>query len=86
MDYGQSTAGGTVTLRFDGTETIDTDALASTPCSMEYDLTIDANTSLSFVFAQCYFSPVGPAIKGPTAITRDYTWIAANDGTRGVSR
>ena len=81
MDYAQSTGGGSLTLRFSGAEGIDADALAATPSSVEYDLTIDANTTLSFLYPQCFFKPVGPAIQGPGAMTRDFTFIAANDGT-----
>ena len=81
MDYGQATGGGSLTLRFSGTEGVDADAFAATPSSVEYDLVLDANTSLSFLYPQCWFKPVGPAIQGPGAITRDFSFIAGNDGT-----
>lgn len=80
IDVNQATGGGSLTLRFSGAEGIDTDAVSQTYSTVEYDLTIDANTSLAFLYPRAFFRPIGPAIRGPTAITRDYTFIAANIG------
>ena len=80
LDYGQATGGGSVTLRFTGIEGIDAVALAVTPLSLSYSLTSGTST-LTFTFPNCYFKPVGPAVSTPDAITRDYTFIAANLGT-----
>ena len=77
LDYGQSTGGGSVTLRFTGMEGIDAIAQAVTPSSLVYSLTGGAN-SITFTYPNCYFTPVGPAITTPDAISRDYTFIAAN--------
>ncbi len=77
LDYGQSTGGASVTLRFTGIEGVDAVAAAATPLSFVYSLTSGVNV-LTFTYPNCYFSPTGPSITTPDAITRDYTAIAAN--------
>ena len=84
IDIAQATASGTVTLRFYD-DAIQTVAKSFTASALELNWTLDANTSIAFLMAQTYFQAKGPAVQGPEAITREYSWQAGNDGTAGVS-
>ncbi|AWV21713.1 Hypothetical protein RADP37_04827 [Roseomonas mucosa] len=84
IDFGQCTASGAVTLRFYD-DAIQAAAKAFTASALELSWAIDVNTSIAFLLGQTYFQAKGPAVTGPGAITRDYSYQAGNDGTAGVS-
>lgn len=80
IDFGQSGASGTVTLRFRD-HTLRADAFARTPASLSYALTIDANTSVTFTFPRAFLAAQGNQVEGPRGISQQFRFVASYDGT-----
>lgn len=80
IDFGQSSASGTITLRFKD-HTMRTDATNRTPVALAYALTIDSNTSVTFNFPRAFLASQGNPVEGPRGISQAFRFMAAYDGT-----
>jgi len=80
IDYGESTGGGQITARF-ADHTLRQAAIDGTFSSVSFALTIDANTSITFLYSRCRLKPVGTAVDGPGGITQAFDFTASYDPT-----
>lgn len=83
IDLGTSTAGGDLRVRFADT-TLKTQAVAGTPCSLEYGFAVSATKSIKFEFPRVFLSRPGIEISGPGGIELPVSWQAAFDTTIGA--
>ncbi|MBK1656844.1 phage tail tube protein [Paracraurococcus ruber] len=80
IDFGQRQGSGELTLRFrDYTQV--TLATNGTATSVEYSLTIDANTSITFLYPRVFFQRQKRPVDGPRGISINLPFIAAYDST-----
>lgn len=84
IDFGQSGASGTLTLRFKD-HTLRSDANNRTSVALAYALTIDANTSVTFTFPRAFLAAQGNPIEGPRGISQQFRFVAAFDATAATS-
>jgi len=84
IDFGQSSASGTITLRFKD-HALRTDATNRTAVALAYALTIDSNTSVTFNFPRAFLASQGNPVEGPRGISQAFRFIAAYDGTATTS-
>jgi hypothetical protein len=82
IDFGNFTAGGDLRIRFRD-NTLKTQAIASTPCSLEYSFTISATKLIKFEFAEVYLSRPGVELSGPAGLELPVTWEASFGATAG---
>lgn len=80
VDFGQSTVEGQISVRY-ADDTLHADAIANTPKSLEYTLTINPNLSLSFLFPRAFLQRAGVPVEGPTGLTAQHTFRASYDAT-----
>lgn len=84
IDFGQSGASGTLTLRFKD-HTLRTDASNRTAVALAYALTIDANTSVTFNFPRAFLAAQGNPIEGPRGVSQQFRFVAAWDTTAATA-
>lgn len=84
IDFGQSGASGTLTLRFKD-HTLRTDANNRTSVALAYALTIDANTSVTFNFPRAFLAAQGNPIEGPRGVSQQFRFVAAWDTTAATA-
>lgn len=84
IDFGQSGASGTLTLRFKD-HTLRTDATNRSAVALAYALTIDANTSVTFNFPRAFLAAQGNPIEGPRGVSQAFRFVAAFDGTAATA-
>ena len=84
IDFGQSGASGTLTLRFKD-HTLRADATNRTAVALAYALTIDSNTSVTFTFPRAFLAPQGNPIEGPRGVSQAFRFVAAYDGTAATA-
>lgn len=84
IDFGQSSASGTITLRFKD-HTLRTDANNRTSVALAYALTIDSNTSVTFNFPRAFLAAQGNPVEGPRGISQSFRFIAAFDSSSATS-
>lgn len=84
IDFGQSGASGTLTLRFKD-HTLRTDANNRTAVALAYALTIDANTSVTFNFPRAFLAAQGNPIEGPRGVSQQFRFVAAWDTTAATA-
>lgn len=82
IDFGNFTAGGDLRIRFRD-NSLKAQAIASTPCTLEYSFTISATKLIKFEFAEVYLSRPGVEISGPAGLELPVTWEAAFGATAG---
>lgn len=58
-----------------------TDAIAGTPCALNYQLLIDANKSLLIELPRVILTPIGPRLEGPMGVDLPVRGIASFDAT-----
>jgi len=80
IDYGESTGGGQITIRF-ADHALRQAAIDGTFASVSYALTIDANTSITFLYPRCRLRPVGTSVEGPGGISQQFDFTASFDPT-----
>ena len=80
VDFGQSKGSGEVQLRFKDNTQVDL-AIAKTPVSIEYSLTLNANTSIAFLYPRAFLQRRGRAVEGPRGVSMTMPFIAGYDPT-----
>jgi hypothetical protein len=80
IDAGESTGGGSITARF-ASHTLRTASIANTAASISFAYTIDANTSVTFLYPRCFLEPITTAVEGPSGITQQFNFTAAFDAS-----
>lgn len=83
IDLGQSTAGGNLRIRY-ADNTLKTQAIAGTPCALEYGFSISATKAIKFEFPRVLLSRPGVEISGPGGIELPVDWQAEYDATVGA--
>lgn len=83
IDLGQSTAGGDLRIRY-ADNTLITQAIAGTPCALEYAFSISATKSIKFEFPRVLISRPGVEVTGPGGIELPVSWQADFDATVGA--
>lgn len=78
VDEGLVTASGSLTVRFSD-DTLITDAIAQTSCSLALALTISSVKSLAFTFPRVFLGRPSIPVSGPGGIEVQYPWQAAHD-------
>jgi hypothetical protein len=82
VDEGSTSAGGDLRMRFSD-NSISTQAIAGTPCSLEYGFSITATKSVAFLFPRVFLSRPRVGVNGPGGIELPVSWQAAYDMTAG---
>lgn len=82
IDLGQSTANGSLTVRF-ADNTLAATAIAGTPVALNYGFTISATKSITFKFPRVFLSRPGVSVSGPGGIDMPVQWSASYDATAG---
>jgi hypothetical protein len=82
VDYGNFTADGDLRVRFT-TNDLKTQAMAGTPCALEYGFQISPTKALKFEFPRVFLSRPGVQVSGPAGIELPISWRAAFDPTVG---
>lgn len=80
IDYGESTGGGSMTVRF-ASHTLRSAAIAGTAASVSFAYTIDSNTSVTFLYPRCTLEPITTAVEGPGGITQQFNFTASYDSS-----
>ncbi|MFH5927152.1 phage tail tube protein [Roseomonas xinghualingensis] len=82
VDLGSSGASGDLRVRF-ADNSLKTQAVGGTPCSLEYGFSITATKSISFLFPRVFLSRPRAEVNGPGGIELPVSWQAAYDATAG---
>ena len=80
VDEGNTSCGGDLRVRFADTS-LKTQALAGTPCSLEYGFSITATKSIAFLMPRVFLSRPRTEVSGPGGIELPVSWQAAYDAT-----
>lgn len=82
IDLGTAAASGQLVTRWADNTLLDL-AAAGTAITLEFSLTIDANTFLTFYMGEVYLSRPGLPVSGPGGIQITYDWQAAYKASDG---
>lgn len=80
VDAGNTSGNGDLRVRFSD-NTLKTQAVAGTPCSLEYGFSITATKAISFLFPRVFLSRPRTEVNGPGGIELPVSWQAAYDPT-----
>jgi hypothetical protein len=80
VDAGSTSCGGDLRIRFSD-NSIKTQALAGTPCSLEYGFSITATKAISFLMPRVFLSRPRVEVNGPAGIELPVSWQASFDPT-----